>query len=158
MKEESVKNFQNRIITASSSDLVVINYEMLMTEIDECMFFDEMGDEVKFVQAIDRSRRILNELTNNLDFSYSIASELMSLYLFVNKKLLEARRKKNAEPLDKLQDVLGTLLVGWRGAGEKVAGEDLSYTNVDAVYAGLTYGPKSLREDILNVSMRGLKA
>ncbi len=158
MKEEVVKDFQNRIITASSSDLVVINYEMLMLEIDECMFFDELGDEVKFVHSIDRARRLLNELTNNLDFSYSIASELMSLYLFINKKLLEARRKKNAEPLDRVQDVLGTLLVGWRGAGDKVVGEDLSYTNVDAVYAGLTYGPKSLREDILNVSMRGLKA
>ncbi len=158
MKEESVRNFQNRIITASSSDLVVINYEMLMIEIDECMFFDEMGDSVQFVQAVDRSRRILNELTNNLDFNYSIASELMSLYLFINKKLLEARRKKSAEPLYRVQDVLGTLLVGWRGAGKKVVGEDLSYTNVDAVYAGLTYGPKSLREDIINVNMRGLKA
>ncbi len=158
MKEELVKDFQNRIITASSSDLVVINYEMLMVEIDECMFFDQLGDEIKFVQAIDRSRRLLNELTNNLDFSYSISSELMSLYLFINKKLLEARRKRNAQPLDRVQDVLGILLVGWRGAGEKVVGEDLSYTNVDAVYAGLTYGPKSLREDILSVGMRGLKA
>ncbi len=160
MKAELVKDFQNRIITANSSDLVVINYEMLMVEIDECLLFSELGDEVKFVQAIDRARRLLEELTTSLDFSYPIANELMSLYLFVNKKLLEARRKKSAEPLNKIQDILGILLVGWRGVSEAVeeSKEDVTYQNVEAVYAGLTYGPKDLNESVFNLENRGLKA
>ncbi len=158
MEKEQVKTFKNRIITATSSDLVVINYEMLMVELEECIFFDEIGDENKFIQSIDRARRVLEELMNNLDFRYSIANELMSLYIFINKKLLEARRKKSAEPLDRIKDILGILLVGWRGAGENVIGEDVSYTNVDAVYVGLTYGPRSLNEDIVSSSFAGIKA
>ncbi len=158
MKVEQVKDFTNRIITASSSDLVVINYEMLMVEIDECLLFSELGDESKFIQAIDRARRLLDELIANLDFEQEISSELMQLYLFVNKKLLEAKRKKSVEPLDRLQDILGILLVGWRAAANSVESEDTSYENADAIYAGLTYGKGELNESVLGSVSRGLEA
>ena len=37
MKTHLVKAFQTRIVTASQNDLVIINYEMLMAELDDAI-------------------------------------------------------------------------------------------------------------------------
>lgn len=158
MKTELVQAFQARIITASPNDLVVINYEMLMAEIEEAKeVFDpeDMGD---YNRSMERANKLLNELSFNLDFSFEISKDLMSLYIFVSKKFIESSQQTNIQPLFTAQEVLGNLLVGWKEANKTEAQEMPMTKNAQQLYAGLTYGKGQLNETVYNDQSRGFKA
>lgn len=158
MKTELVKDFQQRIVSASKNDLVVINYEMVMAEIDEAIELHDMADKVNFSATMSRATKLLNELSLNLDFQYEISKDLMSLYIFVNKKFIEASAKYSVAPLKAAQDVLNTLLVGWKEISSVSAQEKPMIKNSQQVYAGLTYGKGTLNETVYNNDGRGFKA
>ena len=158
MKTELVQEFQARIVTASQNDLVVINYEMLMAELDESIEIFDTSNMGPFKHSMERATRLLNELSFNLDFSFEIAKDLMSLYIFVNKKLIEASQKISIQPLFTAQDVLSTLLVGWREANKTELKTAPLIQNGQQLYAGLTYGKGSLNETVYIDQSRGFKA
>ncbi len=119
MNAALAKEFQNRIVNASQGDLVIINYEMLMAELDDAtMKFDE-EDSVGFVKCMKQATRLLRELSDNLDFQYEISKDLMSLYIFINKKFVEASQKNSKRPIESAKDVLNVLLLGWQQAAKK---------------------------------------
>ena len=159
MRSALVQEFQARIVTASRSDLVVINYEMLMAELDEAIEFIEGGDNKRYHDCMSRARKLLNELMINLDFSYDISRELMSLYVYVNKRFIEASQVLNSAPLHTAQEILGTLLVGWKEANKSEDNEKAPLIqNGQQLYAGLTYGKGSLNETVYNQQGRGYRA
>jgi len=153
-----VQEFQARIVTASQNDLVVINYEMLMAELVEATELFNPESMSAFNHSMERATRLLNELSFNLDFSFDISKDLMSLYIFVNKKLIEASQKISIQPLHTAQDVLSTLLIGWREANKTEVRTAPMIQNGQQLYAGLTYGKGSLNETVYMDQSRGLKA
>lgn len=158
MKTELVQEFQARIVTASQNNLVVINYEMLMAELKEAIEIFNTADMASFNHSMLRATKLLNELSFNLDFSFDISKDLMSLYIFVNKKLIEASQKLSIQPLFTAQDVLSTLLVGWREANKTEMQTEPLIQNGQQLYAGLTYGKESLNESVYVDQSRGFKA
>ena len=160
MKADMVQAFQARIVTASQNDLVVINYEMLMAELDEAVELFDDKNLSAYYKSLEKATKMLNELSFSLDFDYEIAKELMSLYIFINKKLVEASQKKSVQPIFTAQDVLGSLLVGWKEATKQVVmGESPMIQNGQQLYAGLTYGKGQLNETVYNDSAgRGFRA
>ncbi len=160
MKADMVQAFQARIVTASQNDLVVINYEMLMAELDEAAELFDIGNLGPYFKSLEKATKMLNELSFSLDFEYEIAKELMSLYIFINKKLVEASQKKSVQPIFTAQDVLGSLLVGWKEATKQAAmGDSPMIQNGQQLYAGLTYGKGQLNETVYNNSAgRGFRA
>ncbi len=158
MKTELVKEFHQRIVSASQNDLVVINYEMLMAELDEAIEkFDKMN-MTAYNTAMSRATKLLNELSQNLNFVYDISKDLMSLYIFVNKKFIEASTLNSVQPLFTAQDVLGSLLVGWKEANRTEVSEPPVIQNSQQLYAGLTYGKDSLNETVYENQGRGFRA
>lgn len=158
MNATLMKEFQTRIVTASANDLVLINYEMLMAELEDAICFHDMGDEKGFEKALKRATRLLRELSDNLDFQYEISRDLMSLYIFVNKKFIEASMNMTVQPLQSAADVLGTLLLGWQEANKQAIKTAPLVQNSQQVYAGLTYGKGQLNETVYNDRTRGYKA
>lgn len=158
MKTELVQEFQARIVTASQNDLVVINYEMLMAELEDAIEIFDTVNMAPFKHSMDRATKLLNELSFNLDFSYDISKDLMSLYIYVNKKLIEASQKISIQPLFTAQDVLSTLLVGWREANRTENKTATLIQNGQQLYAGLTYGKGFLNESVYIEQGRGFKA
>jgi flagellar secretion chaperone FliS len=90
MKKELVKEFQTRIVNAGRSELLIINYEMLLAQLDDAILAIESENKEEFSRSILNARKLLNELSSGLDFKYDIAKELMSIYIYVNKKFAEA--------------------------------------------------------------------
>ncbi|PKM56979.1 MAG: hypothetical protein CVU98_08490, partial [Firmicutes bacterium HGW-Firmicutes-3] len=119
MNAQLAKEFQTRIVNASQNDLVVINYEMLITEMDEAIEKFDQDDEKGFTNSMNRATRLLRELSDNLDFQYDISRDLMSLYIFVNKRFIEASIKNSVKPLESAKDVLNMLLLGWQQAAKE---------------------------------------
>lgn len=153
MKKDEVQAFANRVTQASRSELIVILYEMTLVEITEAKEAYEAGNMSAFEKGLKKSQKYVNELIVALDYNYTISYDLLSLYLYVNKRIITAIIKMNPISLDSAQSVLDKLLNGFK----EVSKADHSgpvMRNTQQLYAGLTYGKGKLNETYINPSDR----
>jgi flagellar secretion chaperone FliS len=159
MNKELAKAFATRVSQATRTELIVIMYEIILSDINSAKDNLSTGNENSFVQDIKHGQKFLNELMGSLDYQYSISKDLMSLYVFVNKCLIDSMFQKNNTGLDQAKEVLLILLEGFKG----IRKED-NYGNVmkntGQLYAGLTYGRGVLNETYVdpNQQNRGFLA
>lgn len=153
MKKEAIQAFTARVTQASRSELIVILYEMILTEIKEAREAYDSEDLTSFDKELRKAQKYVNELIQSLDYKYPISYDLLSLYLYTNKRIITAIIKRNPVPLDSAQSVLQKLLTGFEG----VSRDDKSgpmMRNTQQLYAGLTYGKGKLNETYIDPSNR----
>lgn len=158
MNSTVAREFQNRIASAGQGDLLMITYDMLFVSLEDALKAIETDNPEAFNSDMNRAQRLLRELSDNLDFKYEISKDLMSIYIYTNKELIDASIKMDREPIERSLSVLRLLYDGF----DQVADEDNKkplIQNSQRVYAGLTYGKGVLNETIYNQSnSRGFKA
>lgn len=153
MKKETVQAFTARVTQASKSELIVILYEMILSEIAEAREAFDRGDQSSYDRELKKAQKYVNELIVPLDFQYKISYDLIGLYLYVNKRIISAIMKKDPFILDSAESVLKKLLIGFEG----ISKEDKSgpmMSNTQQLYAGLTYGKGKLNETYIDPSNR----
>ncbi len=153
MKKEAIHAFTARTTQASRSELTVILYEMILTELAEAQEAFGQGDLPKFESELKRAQKYVSELMGTLDYRYAISYDFMSLYLYVSKRIITAIMKRNPEPLSSAQSVLQKLLVGFEGVSQQDKSGPMM-RNTQKVYAGLTYGKGTLNETYLDPSTK----
>ncbi|PKM49674.1 MAG: hypothetical protein CVV02_15105 [Firmicutes bacterium HGW-Firmicutes-7] len=159
MNDTMVKDFQNKIVNAGKADLLLINYEMLFVTLDEAIQAIDGEQEGAFNKAMSQANRLLRELSDNLDFNYDISKDLMAIYIFVSKQLIDASIIFSKDPIISAKNVLNTLYTGWLKASETEDKQKPMIANGQKVYAGLTYGKGSLNEMVYDsTSSRGFRA
>ena len=157
MKKESMQAYSKRITQANRTELVVITYEIIIEHIKNAQI--SFGNQEQFSNDLDQAQAFLKELMVSLDFEHQISYNLMSLYIFINKQLIEAKLKKSCEMLPRVQGMLESLLSSFREVSKQDNSAPLMQ-NTQKVYAGLTYG----RDDVNEMSLasddrnRGFKA
>lgn len=159
MTNELLKSYTKRIAGASKSELVVIMYEVILTDLNDSIEAYDNGDIGEFEKSLKHSKRFLKELMASLDYSYKISFELMRLYIYVNKLIISGMYQKNKGFIDDAIIIMNRLMIGF----EEVSKEDNSgpvMKNTEQVYAGLTYGKGILNEIAINTNetSRGFKA
>lgn len=159
MNKEKIQAYAARVTQASRSELIVILYEMILSEIEEAQKAYEIGDLATFDKGLKKSQKYVNELIVALDYNYTMSYDLISLYLYVNKRIVTAIIRKNPESLESAVSVLKKLLVGFEGVSKSDTSGPLM-RNTHQIYAGLTYGRGKLNEIDLdpNNSSRGFIA
>lgn len=157
MKEEAAKVFTTRIAQANRSGLVVILYDIILESLDEAKEFWKEGSEEGFERELSRAQKGLRELIATLDMQYDISRQLMPLYLYANRQLIDALRRKQPEPLEEAELVLKPLGKAFREVAKQDSSQALM-EHTQQVYAGLTYGKGTLNETILSGQSRGFKA
>lgn len=159
MNKELAKTFATRVTQATRTELIVIMYEIILSDINSATDSLNVGDEFSFLQEIKHGQKFLNELMGSLDYQYTISKDLMSIYVFVNKCLIDSMFQKSHLELQHAKEVLSILLEGFEG----IRKED-NYGNVmkntGQLYAGLTYGKGVLNETYVdpNQQNRGFLA
>lgn len=151
MKKEAIQAFTTRVTQASRSDLTVILYEMILMQLAEASQAYQRTDLEEFDKELKRAQRYVNELIVSLDYQYSISYELLSLYLYINKRIITAIIKRNPVSLESAVSVMKKLLIGF----EEVSKQDKSgpmMRNTQQLYAGLTYGKGILNETYIDPS------
>lgn len=151
MKKELVQEFSMRITQASRTELIVIMYEIILSDIASAREAFGAEDTKTYEKELSHAGRFVNELMSALDYSIGLSYQLMSLYIFANRELTVARVQKQPELLEGVADIFEKLLAGYR----KVSEEDTSgpvMKNTQQVYAGLTYGRGTLNEMYVNVN------
>jgi flagellar protein FliS len=149
MKKEAIRDFTVRVTQASPSELTVILYEMILAEIKEAKEAYESGDLAAFDKELKLAQKYITELQASLDFHYKISYDLLSLYLFVNKRIITAIIRRETSTLDSAESIMKKLLVGFEG----VSGADKRgpvMRNTQQLYAGLTYGKGHLNETYID--------
>lgn len=164
MKKEDRQRFTLRITQANSTELVVILYEMLLCYLEDAenALREEAsgGNSVKkeasadkgalpdsFREAVRKARGCLNELIESLNLKYEPAAELLQLYMFCIRRLALGEARRDAELLGEIKRVIKPLHEAYR----KIASQNTSgpvMRNSQTVYAGLTYGRKTLTENM----------
>ena len=153
LKKELIQDFSLRISQASKTELIVIMYDIILEDIKAAKkaLLEKNGEAC--THELKHAGRIINELMGALDYTYPISYRLMSLYIFLNKQLIDAGREQDVKMLDDATDILGTL----RESFSSISALDYSgpmMHNTQQVYAGLTYGKGTLNETCLDPSQR----
>ncbi|MGN1083686.1 MAG: flagellar protein FliS [Lachnospiraceae bacterium] len=149
MKKELIQEFSMRVTQASRSELIVIMYEIILSDIRSAKEAFAAGDTAVYDKELAHAGRFVSELMASLDYQVGLSYRLMSLYIFANRELTAARLQKRPELLESVTEIMEKLLAGYR----KVSEEDVSgpvMKNTQQVYAGLTYGRGTLNEMYVN--------
>ena len=159
MTKEQINEFTYRITNANSGQMVVVLYDMEIVYIEEALSLQ--GDKENFVKKLRQAQKVHQELMNTLSYEEApvVALDVMALYLFVNKKLVESIVKRESIDLDAAVKVLKDLRVGFDAHAKMDQSKPLMQ-NSHQVYAGLTYGKGYLNEsyDVMAQQSRGFKA
>ncbi len=151
MNKEAIKAFTARVTQASKSELTVILYEMILTELKEAREAFEKGDMTAFDKELKLAQKYITELQATLNYSYAISYDLLSLYLYVNKRIIQAILRRIPDTLDSAESVLNKLLVGFEGVRQSDTSGPVM-RNTQQLYAGLTYGKGYLNETFIDPS------
>ena len=159
MDSGKLKAYTARVTQANRSELVVITYDVIIDSIEEAKKNFEAKDYLMYEKELKRVQKLLNELMGSLDHRFPISRDLLQLYSFTNRRVIDALFKREPELLDTVVSVIEKLRVGFEG----VAKEDKSAPvmgNTQKLYAGLTYGKHALNEVFVgaNEANRGFRA
>ena len=82
MKKEQIVDFTRRISQANRSGLVVVMYDIFFTYLDDARAAYDAADWDAYKEALRRAQRAIDELISALNFSYDMAKNLYSIYVF----------------------------------------------------------------------------
>jgi len=149
MTKEQIQTYTLRVSQASPCELVVIMYDIILDDVKNARTAKNAGDDKQYQADLIHAGKLVNELMDALDFSQAISFRLMSLYIYVNKMLIQARVSKKWDSLNDVELVIEKLRDGFDGIkNQDTTGPVMQ--NVQQVYAGLTYGKGKLNETYLN--------
>ena len=137
MTRELKQEYTLRITQANKTQLITILYEMVLIYIDEAEAALSEDDRAEYKSAIRKIRGCMNELTASLNLEYDLAQNLLQLYLYVNREVVQASGHNDKENLEHIRLVIGEL----QKAYKKIENQDVSgpvMGNTQTVYAGLT--------------------
>lgn len=158
MKKELLQEFTTRVTQGNRTQLVVTIYDIILASFHEAKEAFDSRNMNEWRHSLERAQALVMELVQALDFNYEISKELLTLYLFVNRRILHALSRQKMELLDGVDKVI----INLRNAFEEVSKTDKSgsvMVNTQKVYAGLTYGRTSdLSELYQESSNRGFQA
>lgn len=147
MTKELKQEYTLRITQANKTQLITILYEMVLIYLEEAKEALDTEDKAAFKAAVRKIRGCMNELTDSLHLEYELAQNLLQLYLFINKELVQASIHYEKENLKHVETIIKQL----RDAYKQIETQDTSgpvMGNTQTVYAGLTYGRNTLTENI----------
>lgn len=150
MTDEKKKEFTRRLAQCNASEMIVIEYDIFFSYLDDALAEFEIGGE-PFKQAIRHADAVLERLQNALDFKYELAGQLYPLYNYSRRQLALAQAMHKKKPISNANNVMKKLY----DAFVQIAAEDTSEPvmhNAQTVYAGYTYGKHSLNEEMLDGS------
>ena len=151
MTKSEINAYTMRVAQASKSELIVIMYEMAVKYIDDGTEALQAGNVQEFRVNIKRAKAVVNELASVLDLRFSVSSNLLALYTYMNNVMVKSDITLKIDDLIRVRAMLEKLHTAFGKVSEQDNTEPLM-KNVQQVYSGLTYSRNSLNESYANAS------
>lgn len=148
MTREQIKEFSLRISQCSRTELVVITDEIVVAYIRAAQAALQKEDREDFLFQLKKAGQFVDELCMALDMRFDLSYQLINLYSYVKKCIIQSSIRNTGDELDGAVKVMESL----RDAFREVAKTDHSgkvIENSQKVYAGLTYGPGSKLNEVV---------
>jgi flagellar protein FliS len=111
------KYLEAEILSADPVNLVCMLYRGAIEATNAARRHLEAREILQRSRQIMRAVEILRELTRSLDPQYKeISRPLADLYTYMQARLLEANARQIEPPLAEVEQLLSTLLDGWKSA------------------------------------------
>lgn len=105
---------QNRILTASPAELTLMLYEGAIKFCNIAIMAIEKGDLEKANINIIKAQRIIEEFRATLDMKYPVAQDFERVYVYLQKRLIEANMNKDKEILEEINTHLRSMRDTWK--------------------------------------------
>ena len=151
MTKSEINAYTMRVAQASKSELIVIMYEMAVKYIDDGTEALQARNVQEFRVNIKRAKAVVNELASVLDLRFSVSSNLLALYTYMNNVMVKSDITLKTDDLIRVRAMLEKLHTAFGKVSEHDNTEPLM-KNVQQVYSGLTYSRNSLNESYANAS------
>ena len=130
--------------------LVVLNYELLIKNLHMARSVLENREETAEM-FIDKAHSFLNLLIASLDMRFDISRDLMSLYLYMNRLLIQAKLRGDADLICECCDIAASLMDSWRILEKTEKTQSESMENIERILRSFTYkGGKLCEIDVVN--------
>jgi flagellar secretion chaperone FliS len=125
---------QTQAQTAAPGELVVMLYQGALRFLTHAIAAIEAKNIESAHTNLIRTQAIVTELLESLDIERGgdIARQLLSVYEYMNRRLIEANLRKDVEPAREVERLLRELLPAWQEAARSTAGAPASRTMVAA--------------------------
>ena len=106
---------ESKILSADPVELVQILYRAALESIGSARRHLQQGDIAGRSKEISRAMSVITELILAVDREAggTLAQNLIELYDYMQRRLIEANVEQKEEPLAEVGRLLGTLLEGW---------------------------------------------
>lgn len=145
MTSEQIKEYNLRVSHANASGLVLILFDIELDSLKEAVDAYNIGDSEKFSKSIAIALKANEELINIINPTNNVGRDVLSLYIFVNGKIISSRVKRMPVELEACISIMSNLRVGFESLADKDEDEPIM-SNTQQVHAGLTYGKGYLNE------------
>jgi flagellar protein FliS len=119
---------ENSIYTSSKEELTLMLYNGLIKFIMQAINAIEKKKFDIANEKITRAEAIISEFINTIDKSFDISKDMIELYTYMNKRLLDANLKKDIKILNEVLDLSKEFRNTWVEA-MKIAKTDKSSKN-----------------------------
>ncbi len=162
--------FATRIVHATKSQLVVINFELIIAYLREAELMLNSSSEndtsknnndnkAEFMKNIQCARNFLYELIASLDMKYPISSELFNLYNVIDQRILKFLYKEDLTFSKEAIELLKTVKSAFTELDELEEDNTPLVDNAEVIYSGLTYNRNMTPTEFINPSSnRGFQA
>ncbi len=111
----------SKILTAKPAELTLMLYEGAIKFCNIALQAIADKDLTKANENIVKVERIIDYLRKTLDMSYPVAQDFENMYVYIDRRLVEANVGKDTEILEEVNGHLHAIRDNWKLVMEKVA-------------------------------------
>lgn len=104
----------SKILTASPAELTLMLYEGAIKFCNIAIAAVEQKDIQKAHTNIIKTERIIDHFRKTLDMKYPVAQDFERVYVYLDRRLLEANMKKDKEILEEVLGHLHSMRDTWK--------------------------------------------
>ncbi|MDE6433333.1 MAG: flagellar protein FliS [Lachnospiraceae bacterium] len=146
MTAEEMNVYKMRITQAGVAEYTIVMLEMEMQWIDEAVTAFEQGNMDEYEDDISKAQSTQVELMNVLNMENAVAVDMYSVFVFINKLLIQSKIKRQPQELGRCRAMLAKFHKSLKAiADTDTAGPMMEQS--EKIYAGLTYGAHGLVEN-----------
>ena len=101
-------------MTASPAELTLMLYEGAIKFCNIAIMGLEQSDIEKAHNNMIKTEKIIRYLRETLDMKYPVAQEFENIYVYLDRRLVEANMKKDKEILDEICEHLRSVRDTWK--------------------------------------------
>ncbi|MGL6173794.1 MAG: flagellar protein FliS [Cellulosilyticaceae bacterium] len=143
---------ETNIPYASQGELLCTTYEIFLEQISGAQKLEGRQKQ----KCVEVGIEIIKQLVEGLDFKIKISRELFRIYVYIQGLLIN--HKYNETNLKEAYQLMEMIYIAYKQIVETGAIKTPAMSNVETIYAGVTYGRGTLNEMVMPNTNRGFRA